>query len=321
MKKQGFTLIELPFDSPYGELRAVRERERGAFTLIELLVACHPSLLRRSSFGYEGRKPWRRTTRSAFTLIELLVVIAIIAVLAALLLPALEQARGKAEVSACRSRQHQCLLGLQFYAQEWDEFPVVLDWNVPLDGQGKPPDWYATVCGWQKAAQGCGYGEPAWCLVQTGGYLAGEGTTALDQVTKCTATTPGGASHAAGNWNTAYDYFFYIAPDSCGSAVSQYGHGSGLCNPRTPIWHQNHWADSPRGYSYHDARPAGTFAIMTCRGWINRDAGHNGVIGWEPHWPQPEKLLGGGHQFAVGAWSYRERVYSYADGHNEYESY
>jgi len=261
--------------------------------------------------------------KGGFTLIELLVVIAIIAILAALLLPALERTRGMAQVSSCRNRQHQCLLGLQFYATDHEEYPVVLDWNGPLDWQGKPPDWYAAVCHtlWQKAAQGCAYGQPAWCLVQTGGYLAGGAAESGDEITKCIAPPPARATHAAGNWDVPYSYFFYIAPDSCGSAVSDYGHGSGLINPRTPIWHNNYWAYSPRGYSYHERRPAGTFAVMTCRGWINRDAGHSGVIGWEPHWPQPEKLLGGGHQFAVGSWSYRERVYSYADGHNDYESY
>jgi len=263
----------------------------------------------------------RAQAASKFTLIELLVVVAIIALLAALLLPAIRQARARAIIVTCQNRQKQCYIGLQLYGGDYDEYPVVLDWNGPLDWQGKPVDWYATVCHawWQKAAQGCGYGQPAWCLIQTGGYLPGGAADPdASEITKCAAPAPGDATHAAGNWGVPYNYFFYLAPDSCGSAVSDYGHGSGL-RSRSPLYHRNHWADSPRGFSFRDTREAVTFAILTCRGWINRDAGHSGVLGWEPHMEQPMSFLGGSHQFAEG-WPLRERIYTYADGHSTYSA-
>lgn len=59
--------------------------------------------------------------RRKFTLIELLVVIAIIAVLASMLLPALQKARAKARGIACVSNRKQLAMVFQQYAHDFND--------------------------------------------------------------------------------------------------------------------------------------------------------------------------------------------------------
>ncbi len=95
---------------------------------------------------------WRRcqrlvttvtNSRPAFTLIELLVTVAIIAVLAALLLPVLARAKDKARAVQCAGNLRQWGLAMRMYADDNSDY-------LPRRGQGvqtltqitRPDDWF-----------------------------------------------------------------------------------------------------------------------------------------------------------------------------------
>jgi prepilin-type N-terminal cleavage/methylation domain-containing protein/prepilin-type processing-associated H-X9-DG protein len=73
--------------------------------------------------------------KQLFTLVELLIVIAIIAVLASMLLPALKNARRTAKRINCASNQRQYFTAAASYAQDWDGYLFGVDygWNDPRD--------------------------------------------------------------------------------------------------------------------------------------------------------------------------------------------
>jgi len=97
-------------------------RQRSGFALIEL-----PAV--------------RQGKCAAFTLIELLVVIAVIAILAALLFPALQTAREQAWKAGCISNLHQVGMYTQMYENDSDAY--ILPWFITRpDRPGAPTSSY-----------------------------------------------------------------------------------------------------------------------------------------------------------------------------------
>src|SRR5213592_5090899 len=70
------------------------------------------------------KKSWRSNSRRGFSLVELLVMVAVIAILAGLLLPALSQARHQASRSQCINNQRQLLLTWHLYNGDNRELAV-----------------------------------------------------------------------------------------------------------------------------------------------------------------------------------------------------
>ncbi len=79
-----------------------------------------------------GRAGRTQAGARGFTLIELLVVIAIIAILAAILFPVFAKARENARKTNCLSNIKQMGLGIQQYAQDYDE-------RLPAQWQNSSP--------------------------------------------------------------------------------------------------------------------------------------------------------------------------------------
>jgi len=73
-----------------------------------------------------------KTKQHGFTLIELLTVIAIIAILAAILLPVFGRAREQGRRTSCMSNLHQIALAMKMYKQDCRGYP--LDWPETVAG-------------------------------------------------------------------------------------------------------------------------------------------------------------------------------------------
>ena len=114
----------------------------------------------------------RECRSSSFTLIELLIVIAIIAILAALLLPALNQARGRAHATTCRNNLKELGLGMQLYLGDYQDYlPPVSNGET----SGSAPYWPRLLMGRMSSIVGLASGLYAhnrlfYCPEMKGSY-------------------------------------------------------------------------------------------------------------------------------------------------------
>lgn len=76
---------------------------------------------------------WKKYSRKIFTLVELLIVVAVIAILAGVLLPALQSARKKVYTVSCVSQLKQLGMAIYSYSVDSDGFPPpTVVWDTAL---------------------------------------------------------------------------------------------------------------------------------------------------------------------------------------------
>jgi prepilin-type N-terminal cleavage/methylation domain-containing protein len=167
---------------------------------------------------------WTQSYKDGFTLVELLVVIAIISILAAMLLPTLENAIEQARRITCSNNLKQQYYGLASYANDYKHhvaFDVKTEWDAS----------YYSNADFYMSGPSSTWRYTGWAILNHGEYINNNLLNCPSMDTKPYLPSPDPSVHTRAF--ISYDYR-YNSQRAINYAENHLGHTSAACSAATP---------------------------------------------------------------------------------------